>query len=107
MKVAEALQLRADLNRRIAQLGERLNANALVQEGESTPEDPKAHEVYFTDSLTMLAKTKGLQALDFEGVRFDMGNKLGIMKANVEVALQHEEIGEEFKAYIKELAKTL
>jgi outer membrane murein-binding lipoprotein Lpp len=42
MKVAEALQLRADLNRRIAQLGERLNANALVQEGESTPEDPKA-----------------------------------------------------------------
>ena len=40
MKVAEALQLRADLNRRIAQLGERLNANALVQEGESTPEDP-------------------------------------------------------------------
>ncbi len=55
----------------------------------------------------MLAKTKGLQALDFEGVRFDMGNKLGIMKANVEVALQHEEIGEDFKAYIKELAKTL
>ena len=42
MKVAEALQLRADLNRRIAQLGERLNANALVQEGERTPEDPKA-----------------------------------------------------------------
>ena len=74
---------------------------------EQTPEDPKAHEVYFTDSLTMLAKTKGLQALDFEGVRFDMGNKLGIMKANVEVALQHEEIGEDFKAYIKELAKTL
>ena len=36
-----------------------------------------------------------------------MGNKLGIMKANVEVALQHEEIGEDFKAYIKELAKTL
>ena len=42
MKLAEALQERADLNRRIAQLGERLNANALVQEGESTPEDPKA-----------------------------------------------------------------
>ena len=72
-----------------------------------TPEDPKAHEVYFTDSLVMLAKQSGLQALDFEGVRFDMGNKLGIMKANVEVALAHEEIGADFKAYIKELAKTL
>ena len=40
MKLAEALQERADLNRRIAQLRERLENNAIVQEGEKTPEDP-------------------------------------------------------------------
>jgi UTP--glucose-1-phosphate uridylyltransferase len=36
-----------------------------------------------------------------------MGNKLGIMQANCEVALKHPEIGEGFKAYIKELAKSI
>lgn len=40
MKLAEALQERADLNRRIAQLRDRLENNAIVQEGEKTPEDP-------------------------------------------------------------------
>ena len=48
-----------------------------------------------------------LIAYDFDGKRYDMGNKLGIMKANCEVALNHPEIGEGFKEYIKELAKTL
>lgn len=42
MKLAEALQERADLNRRIQQLRSRLNDNALCQEGEKPAEDPKA-----------------------------------------------------------------
>ncbi len=42
MKLAEALQERADLNRRIEQLRMRIGANALVQEGEKTAEDPQA-----------------------------------------------------------------
>lgn len=74
---------------------------------ENTPEDPKAKEVYFTDSLCTLAKENRLTAIDFDGIRYDMGNKLGIMKANVEFALTHDEIGEDFKAYLKELSKTL
>ena len=40
MKIAEALQERADLNRKIAQLKDRLSDNALTQEGESPAEDP-------------------------------------------------------------------
>ena len=40
MKLAEALQERADLNRRIQQLQQRLNSNAIVQEGEQPAEDP-------------------------------------------------------------------
>ena len=56
MKVAEALQLRADLNRRIAQLGERLSSNAIVQEGESTAEDPKELIRELDESIQMLEK---------------------------------------------------
>ena len=41
MKLAEALQERADLNRAIEQLSSRLSSNALVQEGETTAEDPE------------------------------------------------------------------
>lgn len=73
---------------------------------EKTPVDEKGGEVYFTDSMTMLAKEGKLNAVDFVGTRYDMGNKLGIMKANCEVALKHDEIGEDFKAYLKELVKT-
>lgn len=73
---------------------------------EQTPPDKKSGEVYFTDSMLMLARQGKLNAVDFDGIRYDMGNKLGIMKANCEVALNHDEIGEEFKAYLKELVKT-
>ena len=41
MKLAEALQERADLNRRIEQLRARIQTNALVQEGEKPAEDPQ------------------------------------------------------------------
>lgn len=68
---------------------------------DNTPVNEKAGEVYFTDSMVLLAKQLGLLALDFEGTRYDMGNKLGIMKANCEFALAHDEIGEDFKSYIK------
>ena len=56
--------------------------------------------------MTMMAREKGLTAVDFIGKRYDMGDKLGIMQANCEVALAHPEIGEKFKKYLKELVKT-
>lgn len=68
---------------------------------------PEGEELFFTDTLARLGKEGKLVALDFDGNRFDMGNKLGIMKANCEMALKHPEIGEEFKEYIKELAKNI
>ena len=73
---------------------------------EQTPVDKKSGEVYFTDSMVTLAKQSGLTAVDFVGTRYDMGNKLGIMKANCEVALTHPEIGADFKAYLQELVRT-
>ncbi len=64
-------------------------------------------EIQLTDAMCELAKTKGMTAVDYTGVRYDMGNKLGIMQAAVETALKHSEIGESFREYLRELAKTL
>lgn len=46
-------------------------------------------------------------AVDFTGTRYDMGNKLGIMQANCEVALKHPEIGKDFRKYVLELAEKI
>lgn len=64
-------------------------------------------EIQLTDAMATLARRDGMTAVDFTGTRYDMGNKLGIMQASVEVALRHPEIGEDFRAYLKELYKTL
>jgi len=45
--------------------------------------------------------------VDFSGTRYDMGNKFGILKANIEVGLTHPETADELKKYIKELAGKL
>lgn len=64
-------------------------------------------ELQLTDAMKEFAKQGDMVGVDFSGIRYDMGNKLGMMKANVEVALAHPEIGEGFKEYLKELVKTL
>ena len=64
-------------------------------------------EIQLTDAMRVLARSKGMVAVDFTGTRYDMGNKLGVMQAAVEVALKHPEIGEGFRAYLKEIADSL
>ena len=64
-------------------------------------------EIQLTDAMCTLARSTGMVAVDFTGKRYDMGNKLGIMKAQVEVALNHPDIGKDFKEYLKEVCKTL
>ncbi len=71
------------------------------------PVDPRSGEVLFSEALGQMALDGKLLAYDFDGKRYDMGNKLGIMQANCEFALDHPEIGDAFRAYIKELAATL
>ena len=68
---------------------------------------PKGNEIYLTDVLDALAKDNKLLASNFEGKRYDVGDKLGYVKANVEFALRSDEIGEETAQFIKEIAKTL
>ena len=64
-------------------------------------------EIQLTDAMLVLARTEGMTGVDFTGKRYDMGNKLGILQATCEVALKHPEVGDGFRAYLKELAKTL
>ncbi len=65
------------------------------------------NELQLTDAMKVLAQKGKMMGIDFSGKRYDMGNKLGILKANVEVALDHSEIGAEFRKYLKELSKDL
>ena len=64
-------------------------------------------EIQLTDAMRKLAQTTGMTAVEYSGRRYDMGNKLGILEASVEVGLNHPIIGAEFREYLKNLAKTL
>ncbi len=64
-------------------------------------------EIQLTDAMKELAKTKGMVGREFSGDRYDMGNKFGILQAIVQVALHHPEVSEQFRSYLKEVAKGL
>lgn len=68
---------------------------------------PRKGEIYLTDAMDELAEKGELLASTFEGTRYDVGDKFGYLKANVEYALRSEEIGSDTKEYIKQLAKGL
>ena len=59
------------------------------------------------DAMKEIATTVGMTAVEYTGTRYDMGNKLGILQASIEVGINHPEVGEDFKKYLKEFAKTL
>ncbi|MGI6267706.1 MAG: UTP--glucose-1-phosphate uridylyltransferase [Acutalibacteraceae bacterium] len=74
---------------------------------ESSKPDSRDGEIYLTEAMATLARQGKLNAVDFVGKRYDMGNKLGILQANCEVALDHPEIGDDFKNYLKNLVNNL
>ena len=59
-------------------------------------------ELQLTDAMRTLARTKGMIGVQYSSKRYDMGNKLGILQATVEVAAAHPEVGPQFLAYLKE-----
>jgi UTP--glucose-1-phosphate uridylyltransferase len=60
-------------------------------------------EIQLTDGMRILAKELGLWALIYDGISYDAGEKLGFLKATVEIALQNKELGEAFRSYLKGL----
>src|SRR5258707_702234 len=61
------------------------------------------NEIQLTDGLRMLAQEQGLWAYIYEGISYDAGDKLGFLKATVELALQNQELGADFRSYLKTL----
>jgi UTP--glucose-1-phosphate uridylyltransferase len=60
-------------------------------------------EIQLTDALRLLAQEHGLNALEYVGQSYDAGDKLGFLKATVEIALQNGDFGEEFRSYLRGL----
>lgn len=63
----------------------------------------KGGEIQLTDAISALLQHEKVLAYRFDGKRYDCGSKLGYMKANVEFALRHPEIGAEFAEYLKQV----
>lgn len=61
----------------------------------------KGGEIQLTDALMELAKQEDMVAYDFEGKRYDVGNKLGFLEATVETALRRDDLKDDFLAYLK------
>jgi UTP--glucose-1-phosphate uridylyltransferase len=69
-------------------------------------ETPPGHggEIQLTDAINLLAQGQAVYAVSFEG-RFDVGNKIDYLRATVEMALDRDDVGAEFKAYLAGLVR--
>lgn len=67
----------------------------------------KGGEIQLTDALKALMGNEAMYAYDFEGNRYDVGNKIGFLQANIEFALKRDELKDDVANYLKDIAKTL
>ena len=58
-------------------------------------------EIQLTDAIASLLKEEPVFGYEYSGVRYDCGSKLGYLKASIEFALRHPEVGDDFAAYLK------
>jgi UTP--glucose-1-phosphate uridylyltransferase len=57
-------------------------------------------ELQLTDAINLLAQEQAVYAYVFEGGRFDVGNKLDYLKATIELAIDRDDIGKEFRSWL-------
>ena len=62
-------------------------------------------EIQLTDALSKLIDEEAIYAYNFKGTRYDVGDKLGFLKATVEYALRREDLRDEFMEYLNTLKK--
>lgn len=67
----------------------------------------KNGEIQLTDALNKLCSRQGMYAYEFEGKRYDVGDKLGFLKATVEIALSRGDLSQSFGAYLKSIVREL
>jgi UTP--glucose-1-phosphate uridylyltransferase len=61
-------------------------------------------EIQLTDAIARLMAHEAVYAFQYEGKRYDCGSKEGFLEATVELALQHPEVGAQFREYLKALS---
>jgi len=61
-------------------------------------------EIQLTDAIAALLQEQRVLSYNFDGKRFDCGSKLGYLQAQVEFALEHNEVGKDFRAYLNSLS---
>ncbi|OOF70380.1 UTP--glucose-1-phosphate uridylyltransferase GalU [Rodentibacter caecimuris] len=64
-------------------------------------------EIQLTDAIDMLIERETVEAFHMTGRSFDCGDKIGYMEAFVEYGIHHEKLSQDFKSFIKKLAKSL
>ncbi len=64
-------------------------------------------EIQLTDAISSMLSEKEILAYKFSGKRYDIGSKLGWIKATIELALEREDLGTNLKAYLRELSQKL
>ncbi len=67
----------------------------------------KNNEIQLTDAMREMVKHHAMYGLKFDGIRYDIGNKLDFLKTNIIYGLEHEEIGKQLKKWLKEFVKGL
>ena len=78
-----------------------------IFESLETTKPGKNGEVQITDAIKNLAHKEKIYAYMFKGTRFDVGEKVGYLKANIAFALKREGIGEELRKYLKRICEEI
>jgi len=91
---------------RLAIMGRYVISPSIFPILENTPPG-QGGEIQLTDALKVLSKEEPLYGINFEGRRYDVGDKLGYLMATVEFALDYPELGKDFESYLKQLVSTL
>ncbi|AUS98380.1 UTP--glucose-1-phosphate uridylyltransferase [Clostridium thermosuccinogenes] len=72
-----------------------------------TAKPGKNGEIQLTDALKRLMSEEAMYAYEFEGTRYDVGNKVGFLRATIEFALKREDLKDEFSEYLKHIVSSL
>lgn len=64
-------------------------------------------EYQLTDAMARIARGKGMYAVEFPGERYDMGSKLGFLKANTVIGLSHEETKDEYREFLRDILEKI
>ncbi len=67
----------------------------------------KGGEIWLTDALQQLMECEAMYAFDFEGDRFDVGDRIGFLKATVEFALKRDDLSTDFTTFLKDRIEKL